>query len=177
MSRSVLLSLFLLVFVAATIGVNTVHAQKTFYVDGNGPGNNSFNGSQMTAGLFPAGPLATIEAAMAKAKSGDTIVVRAGDYTSEGVINPDSVSLTFQVRPWRTDNVLVAGFAVDDVRTTLTLAVERMESGGGFVTDGDEDDLALNAGTVDVTGELTIGKGGVVTQRDGKLTGKPPTKL
>ena len=168
-------ALSLVVLLAGFIGIGQTYAQNTYYVD-VATGNDAFDGSQMSVGLFPAGPFATINQAMTTAASGDTIVILAGNYTAQPVIDPANESFTLQVRTSGGNlNVNVAGFNADDAGRTLTLGVEAAGSGGAFVTDGAGTDLALTAGTVNVTGALTIGGGALVTRQNGSLTGNVPT--
>lgn len=169
------ISATLVVLFAAFVGVGQSSAQSnTYYVDGNGPGNNSFNGSQLAVGTFPAGPWATITYALTQVDDGDTIVVLAGDYSGEAVINTvNGESITFTaLNSGGNVQVIVEGFTADTAGDTYTLA----QSGTGvWVTDGDADDVTLTAGNVNVTGALTIGSGGTITRTAGTLTGTAPT--
>ena len=168
-------ALSLVVLFAGFIGIGQSYAQNTYYVD-VATGNDAFDGSQMSVGLFPAGPFATIAQAMTTAATGDTIVILAGNYSAQPVVDPGNESFTLQVRTSGGNlNVIVAGFNADDAGRTLTLGVETTGSGGAFVTDGAGTDLALTAGTVNVTGALTIGNGATVTRQNGSLTGNAMT--
>lgn len=155
----------------------TSQCAKTFYVDVN-RGNDGFDGSRMDVMLFPQGPFSTIGMALNKASAGDSIVIVAGDYVKQGVIKPKTNSLTLLVQNWRgNDHVLVAGFELDNPDQTLILDSVRKGSAETFVTNGDDDDLTLTAGTLNVLGNLVIGKGGKIVRKDGVLMGNPPTEL
>jgi len=164
-------TLSLVILLAGFIGIGQSNAQT--YVDGNGPGNDAFDGSQMSVGLFPAGPKATITAAMTAAPNGGTVVILSGNYVANGVLNAAATkSLTLQVRTSGGNvNVVIDGITQDDAARTLTLGVETAASGGTFVTDGTANDLTLTAGGVINNGGLTIGAGGTVTRAAGTLTG------
>lgn len=156
------------------VAFQTTQAQSTFHVDGI-EGNDSFDGSRMGAGLFPAGAIHSIQYAVNKADSGDRIVIRAGDYTDQGVINPGDKDLTFVVLPRGNDStVILDGLKVDAPDRILTLTNSLQAKNGSFVTNGDENDLTLAAGTLHVDGALSIGKGGVIEATRGKLTGNIP---
>jgi hypothetical protein len=163
---AILTSLLLLVL---TAGVTK--AQSTYFVDAI-EGNDAFNGSRFGVGTFPAGAFFSIRYAVNKAESGDTIAIRAGDYTDQGVINPGDKDLTFMVMPRGSDQaVILDGIATDHSDRMLTLANGKQAPEGRFTTNGNEDDLTVEAGTIHVTGSLTIGKGGSVNQTSGTLSG------
>lgn len=167
-------TLSLVILLAGFIGIGQSNAQ-TFYVDA-ATGNDTFNGAQMSVGLFPAGPFATITAALAAATAdGRTIVVLAGDYNANGVL-AHAFNTTIQVRTSGGNvNVLVDGFTSATASKTLTLGVETPGSGGAFVTNGGANDVTLTTGAINVTGGLTIGAGGTITRTAGALTGNAIT--
>lgn len=171
------ISAALVVLLAAFVGVGQSTAQSnTYYVNGNGPGNDGFDGSQMAVGTFPVGPFATITQAISVAANGDTIVILAGDYTGNGVLNStDGESLTFTaLNSGGNINVIVDGFNADNAGDTYTLA----QSGTGiFLTNADADELTLGGGSVNVTGGLTFASGATLTRSSstGSLIGNAPT--
>lgn len=169
-------TLSLVILLAGFIGIGQTNAQSTYYVDA-ATGNDTFNGAQMSVGLFPAGPFATITAALAASagSDGNTIVVLAGDYNANGVL-ASVRNTTIQVRTSGGNvNVLVDGFSSATAGKTLTLGVETANSGGTFVTNGGANDVALTTGGINVTGAVTIGAGGTITRTAGTITGNALT--
>ena len=164
----------LVMLLAAFTFVGQVSAQNTYYVD-NVAGSNTFNGSQMAVGGFPAGPFATLAQAITTATHGDTIVILANDYSGEGVLTVTE-DLTLQVRTSGGNvNVTFDGFTMNAATRTLTLADEAGGGAGVFLSNADGDELTLTAGTVNVTGALTFASGATVTRALGSLTGTAPT--
>lgn len=167
-------ALSLVVLLAGFIGIGQANAQSTYFVDAVA-GNDAFNGGQMAVGGFPAGPFQTITQAITTATDGDTIVILANDYTGNGVLTV-AENLTLAVRTAGANSVVnVDGFTIATAAKTLVLADEAGGGAGVFVTNSDGDELTLTAGTVNVTGALTLASGASVRRTNGALTGTAPT--
>ena len=167
-------ALSLVVLLAGFIGIGQANAQSTYYVDAVA-GNDAFNGGQMAVGGFPAGPFKTITQAITTAIDGDTIVILANDYTGNGVLTV-AENLTLAVRTAGANSIVnVDGFTIATAAKTLVLADEAGGGAGVFVTNADADELTLTAGTVNVTGALTLSSGATVVRTNGALTGTAPT--
>lgn len=167
----------LIIAVAWGLMAQSGYAQQTHYVDAR-MGNDSFDGStfKLISGLQ--GPFFTIKRAISKAKTGDIIAVRAGDYTREGVINVGDKQLTLLLFPMETSQtVLLDGMVMVNETGWLTLANSEEAANGVFLTNGDENDLALHSGTIHISGQLAIAKGGKLTRTEGTLTGSAPVML
>jgi len=170
--RNTLLFCALLAAVLVAGPSHSANAQSTFYVD-IVTGNDAFDGSQSAVGLFPNGPIATLQLAVNKAESGDTIYIGAGDYSVHGVVKILDKDLRFLVmRRGADQTVVLDGLKLDNAERTLTLANSGQATKGKFMTNGDENDLTLIAGTLHIEGSLVIGEGGKVTEGEGSVTGK-----
>jgi|GEM_PF-3292067 len=151
--------------------LNAGFAQETHYVDSR-MGNDAFDGSTFTLVSGLKGPFFSIRRAMAGATSGDTIAIRAGDYAREGQLEAADKDLTLLIFPnGKNHSVILEGLTLSHPDRILTLANSEQAANGRFVTNGDDDDLVLEAGTVHIAGGLAIGKGGTVKQTDGILSG------
>jgi len=160
-------ALSLVVLLAGFIGIGQVIAQSTYYVDA-GAGNDAFNGSQMTVGAFPAGPFATITAAVTAASDGDTIVVKAGTYAAALNIGK---TVTISALPSGANvNVNLGDLSTTTAGKTLTLA-----GAGTFVSGGGATALVLTNGSLVNNTTLSIPTGSTVTRALGSLTGTAPS--
>lgn len=161
----------LVMLLAAFMSVGSASAQNTYYVD-IVSGNNTFDGSQMAVGGFPAGPFQTIAQAMTTAVDGDTIVILANDYSAQGVITPTE-NLTFQVQTSGGNTVItLAGITLATAGKTASFADA---AGGGTGTYTVNGPINLTNGTVNFATAVTITTGQTITRGLGSLTGTAPT--
>ena len=147
------------------MGAGLAQAQSTWYVSST-EGDNNNDGSQMENAGAGVGAFASIGTALTAASDGDTIVVLAGAYV-ENVLLDESVTLQAVASGINTDVAVTGTLELDDVLgATIT-------SGTGlFSFSGD---VTLDAGTLTLaTGELELADGVTVTVEDGTMAGASP---
>lgn len=167
----------LVLFLAVGPNSGDAFAQKTHYVDAR-MGNDSFDGSTFAIVNALQGPFFTIRRAISKAEPGDVIAIRAGDYTRDGVISVGDKQLTLLLFPGESNQtILLDGLLADTEAGSLTLANSDEAENGVYQTNGDENDLTIQSGTIHVASTLAIAKGGKVSKTGGELTGAKPTML